>query len=514
MEEMKRCVSYLRVSTTEQITNFSLDNQRDFINEKATREGYEIIKEFEDAGESAKNTDRPQLQELLKFCTNKKNNIDSVFVYKWDRFSRSQLDFLTLRQLLSQHGVSLISATETSGTTPEALFLQGILTSAAQYENDLKSARIREGNRKRFTEGYTSIVPLGYKLGYVNGKRCGVASEDFTYIQALWQRAATEKLTLAQIRRELSQRNDKPIHKQTISKMFSNPYYMGQIKSRKYKTTALGMHKAMINEDMFYQVQFALFGIRKPEQKIMQREESPLRGVLLCPHCNKLLTSAKSKSKSGRYIWYYLCTERASHPYFGVNAEKVHEQFLTLLQKIKVTKGAMHFHNEIMREVYEEEYGTLTQTAKQIEKELIGITDMLEELEVNKLKKLYPDEDYLALKDKLKIKYAAKKSLLSEKQIDRIDIETVLNWNAYYLTHLDKCWDKTSLEGKRAMQCSLFPKKINFENKKLRTPEIGLAYQIIVPSSEPVYSRVVDYRTLLEAMVANYQQLNQYVFIN
>src|SRR5690349_17562797 len=105
---MKQAVTYLRVSTQEQAQNFSLDNQKDLTHAKAEKDGYTVVHDFTDAGASAKDTDRPQLKELLKFCTDKKNNVDAVFVYKWDRLSRSQLDFLTLRQLFAQHGVSII----------------------------------------------------------------------------------------------------------------------------------------------------------------------------------------------------------------------------------------------------------------------------------------------------------------------------------------------------------------------------------------------------------------------
>jgi site-specific DNA recombinase len=486
--EMKICVSYLRVSTVEQTQNFSLSNQRDIINAKAKKDGYELIKEFEDAGESAKNTDRPQLQELLKFCTNKSNSVDAVYVYKWDRFSRSQLDFLTLRQLLAQHGVSLISATETSGTTPEALFLQGILTSAAQYENDLKSARIKEGNRKRFNEGYTSYVPFGYKLGYVGGRRCGVPDENYQPLQKIWHRIAEEKWTLAQTRRELNklELQPKPFYIQTLSHLFNNPYYMGSIYSKKYKISAPGRHIALVTEEVFHKVRFFLFGRKIPttDQRLKLREESPLRGILLCPHCGNTLTSAPSRARSGKYVWYYFCRERVTHRYYGLNAKQVHEQLLEFLEKVKANPGAMQYHKEMMRETYEEEFGILTDTARQIEHELSDIVEMLDELEINKLKKLYTDADYLQLKDKLKIKYAAKKSLLSEKQIDRIDIETVLEWTAYYLTHLGKCWEKTSVEGKRAMQGSLFPEKITFDGKIMRTPILGTAYNIVMPDAQ------------------------------
>ena len=50
----KRAVIYLRVSSEEQVDNFSLSTQEDICRKEAEKRGYEIIEIFEEKGRSAK----------------------------------------------------------------------------------------------------------------------------------------------------------------------------------------------------------------------------------------------------------------------------------------------------------------------------------------------------------------------------------------------------------------------------------------------------------------------------
>jgi DNA invertase Pin-like site-specific DNA recombinase len=58
-------VIYCRVSTKEQATNLSLPTQLKACQDYCHRQGIEVADMFEDAGESAKTTDRPEFQRLL-----------------------------------------------------------------------------------------------------------------------------------------------------------------------------------------------------------------------------------------------------------------------------------------------------------------------------------------------------------------------------------------------------------------------------------------------------------------
>lgn len=66
---MKKAVVYARVSSEEQAKHgFSIENQKRQCIEFAERNGYYIEKVFVDEGKSAKNLDRPEIQDLMTYC--------------------------------------------------------------------------------------------------------------------------------------------------------------------------------------------------------------------------------------------------------------------------------------------------------------------------------------------------------------------------------------------------------------------------------------------------------------
>ena len=94
---IKRAVIYLRVSTEEQVDNYSLDTQEDICRKEALRRGYEIVMIFREEGRSAKTINgRPVLIQLIEYCRNKSNKIGAVFVYRLDRVSRPTSHYFSL----------------------------------------------------------------------------------------------------------------------------------------------------------------------------------------------------------------------------------------------------------------------------------------------------------------------------------------------------------------------------------------------------------------------------------
>jgi site-specific DNA recombinase len=85
---MVGAVIYVRVSTKEQTENLSLPTQLRACEEYCRRQGYEVLERFHEEGESAKSTDRSQLQKLLTFCRLNKGRVHFVVVFNLTRFAR------------------------------------------------------------------------------------------------------------------------------------------------------------------------------------------------------------------------------------------------------------------------------------------------------------------------------------------------------------------------------------------------------------------------------------------
>ena len=96
LAEMIGAVIYVRVSTKEQTENLSLPTQLRACEEYCRRQGYDVLERFHEEGESAKTTDRSQLQALLKYCRAHKGTVHFVVAYNLTRFAREKYDHFAL----------------------------------------------------------------------------------------------------------------------------------------------------------------------------------------------------------------------------------------------------------------------------------------------------------------------------------------------------------------------------------------------------------------------------------
>src|SRR6476620_9324232 len=104
-------VIYVRVSTKDQLENFSIETQLARCRERCQRDGLTILREFEEAA-SAKSTERPRFQDMLAFCNRHHREIAVVVVYSISRFSRNAYDFHQTWRALTDRSIQLLSVTE------------------------------------------------------------------------------------------------------------------------------------------------------------------------------------------------------------------------------------------------------------------------------------------------------------------------------------------------------------------------------------------------------------------
>ena len=96
---VKKAIIYTRVSTSDQANSgYSLAHQKEACTQFAKQNGYEVVKIFEERGESAKTTNRKELQNLMTYCYQNKKNIDALIFWKFDRLSRDMEDSCILNR--------------------------------------------------------------------------------------------------------------------------------------------------------------------------------------------------------------------------------------------------------------------------------------------------------------------------------------------------------------------------------------------------------------------------------
>lgn len=151
MGKTKRAALYVRVSTFDQSTKA----QETELNTFAAARGWSISRVYADRISGTK-TSRPELDELMKDCRQRK--VDVVLVWKFDRFARSLRHLVTALEEFKRLGIDFISATEGVDTTiPSGELVFQIFGAIAQFERALISERVKSG----LSEAKRNGVQLG-----------------------------------------------------------------------------------------------------------------------------------------------------------------------------------------------------------------------------------------------------------------------------------------------------------------------------------------------------------------
>ncbi len=467
-KRVEKAVVYLRVSTEEQVENYSLDTQKDICHKEAEKRGYEVVEIFREEGRSAKTVNRPELIRMLEYCRKNKKIIDAVIVYRLDRISRQTSDYLSIRKKLSECEIRLISASEPTGNSPTERFVETMLAGFAQMDNDIRSERTRNGMKARFLCGLRNgPVPLGY----VNQSGYGTKDpENWDLIKAAWERMGTGTTTLREMAEILNKQGVRErnhgkvslISNQTMSRMFKNKFYAGFIVSAAYNEEVKGQHVPMITEELFYRVQSVVTG-RNTSKAVQLAKKSPnnpnfpLRRIIKCGICGRSFTGGFSKGKYRRF-GYYFCPKRCKKGRgSSVKMEDMDELMINFLKEISLRPKAIELLIAFIRRTYKGRAAILLKQREEAEVELKKLYELRQALIEKNLAGIYTDDVFKEQNRRLEEKIAFIKIAQSDSVLDKYSLERVANFIKSKFEDLAETYKESSLEQKRVLLCSIFP---------------------------------------------------------
>lgn len=336
--EPLRIAAYVRVSTLRQAAEGdSLEAQQNditkYIEHKKTLHGW-LVKSVEfyvDAGRSAKDQKRPELQRLKRDIA--ENRIDVVLCFKLDRITRSLLDFVDLWDLFEKHEVQAISLREDFDTsTPMGQAVLKLIMVFAELERNLTAERTIATMRDRVERG---LHNGGLKYGYVSDPkepgRLIVDPEWAPIIQNDFFNAFEDLGSVGAVLRRLDSKGirtperqsrsgqvigGKRFKKNQVVRILRNSIYIGRVKWGEVWTD--NAHEAIISAAQFDRVQ------RKLDENTQHRRNHRytrgrcylLRSLIRCS-CGAVMTPKGAIGRNGKYH-YYTCT-RQGHE--GVKTE-------------------------------------------------------------------------------------------------------------------------------------------------------------------------------------------------
>ncbi len=200
---LKRAILYARVSTDEQArSGYSLAQQIEALRAYAAREGYEVLEEVVDPGQSGASLERPGMDRVRDLVA--AGGVSVVLAQDRDRFAREPAYHYLLRREFEEHETKLRALNDRGDDSPEGDLTDGILDQLAKYERAKTAERTRRGKMRKAREGKvvaTKKPPYGFRY---TATRDGlvVHEPEMWVVQKIFQLAA-EGLGTSAIQRRL-----------------------------------------------------------------------------------------------------------------------------------------------------------------------------------------------------------------------------------------------------------------------------------------------------------------------
>ena len=311
-EKIKRCAIYIRVSTAEQMMHGkSLQAQREYLERYADEHDMVIAGVYADEGKTARKElkKRKAIHSLLEDV--KTGKIDVIIFWRLDRWFRNLSDFYKVQDILDEHDVHWISVSEPgiNMETRDGRLQLNVVLSIGQNEVDTTSERIRFVNEASIRQGKLIFgdanMPLGYKSGTVDGRKCMVKDPDtehmvedlFRYFQKHQSKTGTVKY--------MQDKYDTDFSYSMLRTMLSSEFYKGTYRGFPYCP-------AYLTEQEWNKLQVI-------SQKNVKHTPSGriylFSGLMHCPVCGQKLAGTGCSSiinrKTGekRTYCYYRCNK-------------------------------------------------------------------------------------------------------------------------------------------------------------------------------------------------------------
>src|SRR5215212_9368814 len=126
-------ILYARVSTEEQArSGYSLAQQLEALREYAAREGYKVLEEVTDPGQSAACLERPGMDRVRDLVAT--GEVSVVLAQDRDRFARDPVLHGLLRMEFEEYECTLRALNDRGDDSPEGELTDGILDQLAKFE--------------------------------------------------------------------------------------------------------------------------------------------------------------------------------------------------------------------------------------------------------------------------------------------------------------------------------------------------------------------------------------------
>ena len=282
----------------------------------------EVVAVFVDRAKSGKDTNRPELQRMLRAIRNRE--ITLVMVSELSRLSRSIRDFCEIWELMRSSGCEFQSLREQFDTTSAAgEMVLYTIANIAQFERKQTSERILANFSARAERGLFNggAIPIGYKRHPEKKGYLVIAPEEASIVREAFASFLREGC-LSKAGLSLNERGYRMPRRrngggakarmghftlENLYNLLTNPMYVGlrryQLKGEVLTTKAVW--EPIIDEKTFQKVAEVLKrNFRRLKSHSARRHPYLLSGILHCGKCGDRLCGKTAHGSHGKFPYY------------------------------------------------------------------------------------------------------------------------------------------------------------------------------------------------------------------
>jgi len=205
----KRTILYARVSTDEQArSGYSLAQQIEALRDYAAREGYEVLEEVQDPGQSGASLERPGMDRVRDLVA--AGGVSMVLAQDRDRFAREPAYHYLLRKEFEEYGCKIRALNDRGDDSPEGELTDGILDQLAKFERAKITERTRRGKLQKARSGK---VVGGHTANYgfrMNAARVGYAVDEpkMAVVRRIFRMIGEEGLAITAVTKILNKEGE------------------------------------------------------------------------------------------------------------------------------------------------------------------------------------------------------------------------------------------------------------------------------------------------------------------
>lgn len=369
-------VGYCRFSSENQADGFSIEAQKNAINEFASRMGYEIIRFYVDEAKSGTTTEgRTAFLDMLS--DSKNHEFQVVIVHKLDRFARSRIDSAVSKKVLKDNGVRLISVLEQLDDSPESIILESVLEGMNEYYSKNLSRETKKGMKVAGAKGrILGTIPYGYIANKEN--KFQIVEKEAKNVQLIYD-CFNKGMTFKALRETLKKQNiqtraGKWFNDSYLRQMLMNPVYMGDYHFG--EAIYSGVVPPIISHDLYDSVQV----IMQKHKRVVPKDKGTayLLTGLIFHSCGEAMVGYKS-IKKGKAYYYYRCRKKEPKGY--VYKQAIEDAVLVAVQDFftdeKVISAYVKECNKALKEIKKSsDVGALRKRANELKTQSSKLLDL------------------------------------------------------------------------------------------------------------------------------------------